>query len=869
MAQKMPEVGVPPHNLGFAPRALWSIGWRHLLRHPWQTVLMVLGITLGVAVAVAVDLANASATRAFDYSTDAVAGRATHQVVAGPQGLDEAIYFDLRREGLASDGVSAAPIVSEYVYSPQLGGRPFQMLGMDPLVEAPFRNYLFAGGSVPLGELAGLLTRPGAILLSSEVADYYGLAPGAELELEVGGYERQAVLIGLLEPADDLSQRALDGLLLADIATAQELAGRTGRLDRIDLILPGDDTAAVAQIRASLPPGASLVPVEARSGTIAEMTAAFRLNLLALSLLALVVGLFLIYNTMTFSVVQRRGLFGTLRCLGVTRQEVFALVLSEALLVGVLGATLGLGLGIVLGRGAVSAVTQTINDLYFVITVQDIHIAASSLVKGALLGIVATVLVAAPPAWEAASVPPRLALSRSGLEGKAQRAVVVVALGSLVLAAIGAGLLAIPTRSLVTSFAGTFAVVVGFATLTPLATTLFMRAATGLLGTVWGALGRMAPRNVIKSLSRTAVAVAALMVAVSVTIGVSLMIGSFRYTVVTWLDQILQGDVYVSAPGRTSTQATTPLDPAVVEIARAWPGVDQVDLVRTATVESPDGPVTVFGVDNPDFGERPFLSAEVPQDAVWQAMQAGAVTVSEPYANLTGLPRRGGTVTLNTALGPREFPVVGIYYDYVTSQGTVSMSLDTYRELWGDEAVTAVALRLPPGSDADQVARELGDALAPVQRLFVRPNQALRDEAMAIFDRTFAITGALQLLATVVAFVGVLSALLSLQLEKQRELGILRAVGLTARQLWGLVMLETGLMGTVAGLLAMPTGLVLSLILIYIINRRSFGWTLQMQVDPAPFIQALVVAIVAALLAGIYPAKKMGEMITAEALRFE
>jgi putative ABC transport system permease protein len=830
---------------------------------------MVLGITLGVAVAVAVDLANASATRAFDYSTDAVAGRATHQVVAGPQGLDEAVYFELRRMGLASEGLPAAPIVSEYVYSPQLGGRPFQMLGVDPFVEAPFRNYFFAGGAVPLAELAELLTQPGAILLSSDVADYYGLTPGERIELGVGGYERQARLVGLLEPADDLSRRALDGLLLADIATAQELTDRIGHLDRIDLILPGDHPAAVAEIQALLPAGASLVPVEARTGTIAEMTAAFRLNLLALSLLALVVGLFLIYNTMTFSVVQRRGLFGTLRCLGVTRQEIFALVLSEALLVGLVGAVLGMGLGILLGRGAVGAVTQTINDLYFVVTVQEVHIAVSSLVKGALLGIVATVLVAAPPAWEAATVPPRLALSRSGLEGKAQRAVVVVALGSLVLAAIGAGLLAIPTRSLVISFAGTFAVVVGFATLTPLATTLFMRGATRLLGWLWGALGRMAPRNVVNSLSRTAVAVAALMVAVSVTIGVSLMIGSFRYTVVTWLDQILQGDVYVSAPSRTATQATTPLDPEAVEIARAWPGVEQVDLVRTVTVESPGGPVTVFGVDNPDFGDRPFLAAEIPQDAIWQAMQQGAVTVSEPYANLTGLPRRGGAVTLNTARGPREFPVVGIYYDYVTSQGTVSMSLDTYRDLWGDQAVTAVALRLPPGADADQVARQLGDALAPLQRLFVRPNQALRQEAMVIFDRTFAITGALQLLATVVAFIGVLSALLSLQLEKQRELGILRAVGLTARQLWGLVMLETGLMGTVAGLLAMPTGLVLSLILIYIINRRSFGWTLQMQVEPAPFVQALVVAILAALLAGIYPAKKMGEMVTAEALRYE
>jgi putative ABC transport system permease protein len=359
------------------------------------------------------------------------------------------------------------------------------------------------------------------------------------------------------------------------------------------------------------------------------------------------------------------------------------------------------------------------------------------------------------------------------------------------------------------------------------------------------------------------------MVAVSVTIGVSLMIGSFRTTVVAWLDQVLQGDVYVSAPSRTSTQATTPLDPAVLPLVESWPGVERVDLLRTATVESPAGPVSVFGIYNPDFGERPFLTNDRSPEEIWTAMEAGAVTVSEPYANLVGLPRHGGTVTLYTNEGPREFPVAGIYYDYVTSGGTISLSLDTYRQLWGDEALTALALRLAPGADADAVARELGDALAPVQRLFVRPNQALRDEALVIFDRTFAITGALQLLATVVAFIGVLSALLSLLLEEQREMGILRAVGLTVRQLWGLVLLETGLMGTVAGLLAMPTGLALSLILIYIINRRSFGWTLQMQVDAAPFLTALAVAVIAALLAGLYPAHKMGKMLTAEALRYE
>ena len=858
-----------PHsqNATFSSRTLWNIGWRYLLRHPWQSVLMVIGITLGVAVVIAMDLANASASRAFDLSTDTVTGRATHQIVAGAQGLDEELYTRLRRQGAIR---MAAPIVTEYVSSPQLGDRPLQLLGVDPFAEAPFRDYLRGRRDAPTAGLTDFFTQPGAILISTDVADRYGLDPGARVTLEVAGYGRNAIIAGLLQPADDLSRRALDGIILADIATAQELAGRLGKLDRIDLILPEGDSAVADRISALLPQNARIATVDARTGTVKEMTAAFRINLMAFSLLALFVGLFLIYNTMTFSVVQRRPLFGTLRCLGVTPREIFALVVSEALIVGSLGAALGLILGIVMGQNAVRMVTQTINDLYFVVTVRSVGIPISSLFKGALLGVVATMVTAALPAREAASVPPRAALSRSELETKARQAVIVAAVGGLLSLGVGIGTLALSTRSLVVSFVGTSAVIMGFALLTPLTTTLFMRVATPLFGRICGALGRMAPRDVISSLSRTSIAVAALMVATSVIIGVSLMIGSFRYTVVTWLEHALQGDIYISGPSFKATQNLMTIDPAVVPIVQQSPDVAQIDLIRAVMVDSPDGPVYIEAGNSPTYGENLlYLSADRSPEATWDAVRNGAVIVSEPFANRMSLPRLGGTITLYAEDGPHTFPIAGIYYDYASSQGTVIMSLQTYRQLWHDDAITAMVLRLTPSADVDRVARDLQDTLASTQRLFIRPNQGLRNDVLAVFDRTFAITGALQLLSTAVAFIGVLSALLSLQLDKQRQFGILRAVGLTVRQLWGLVALETGLMGAVAGLLAVPTGFVLSLILIYIINQRSFGWTLQMQVVPAPFIQAFAVAVIAALLAGLYPAHQMGQKITAEALRFE
>lgn len=853
------------------PSILFTVGVRYLLRRPWQAILMVLGIMLGVAVVVAIDLANAGATRAFDLSTESIAGRTTHQITGGPSGIDSTLHAELHRAGLVSgtiEGIAAAPIVSTYVRSSALGNRPIQLLGVDPFAEAPFRDYL--ARQVPLVDLAAFLTRPGAVLISTDMAERYELEPGDRFTLEVNAQPRDVFVAGLLAPTDNLSRRALQSLILADIATAQELTGRLDVLDRIDLILPKDDETVFAMIEAMLPDSARISPVEARTGTIAEMTRAFNINLTALSLLALLVGMFLIYNTMTFSVVQRRPLFGTLRALGVTRREVFGLVTGEALIAGITGAALGLALGVLLGQFTLRLVTRTINDLFFVLNVQSVEVPVASLVKGGLLGVLATVLSAAPPAWEAASVPPRVAMQRSGLERKARSVVTGLAVVGLALIAAGVGLLAIPTRDLITGFAGTFAVIIGAAMLTPITTAAFMRAVTPLMGRLLGILGRMAPRNVAGAMSRTSVAVAALMVAVSVTIGVSLMVGSFRHTVIVWLSQTLQGDVYLSATTLTATTTSIPLDRQVVETVEAWPGITQVDALRSVRVDSEYGPVQLNAARNPRYAEeRLFRSAAGTPEEIHTAMEAGAVVVSEPFANRVGLPDTGGTVTLYTGSGPREFPVVGIYYDYGSTEGSITMNLSVYREHWADDELTALALRLEDDANPDTVAVGLEDALASVQNLVIRPNRALREDVMVVFDQTFAITAALQLLATVVAFIGVLSALLSLQLEKQREIGILRAVGLTVRQLWGLVMLETGLMGTVAGLLAMPTGFVISLILVYIINRRAFGWTLQMQVAPEPFVQALAVAVVAALLAGLYPAWHMSRRITAEALKFE
>jgi putative ABC transport system permease protein len=546
------------------------------------------------------------------------------------------------------------------------------------------------------------------------------------------------------------------------------------------------------------------------------------------------------------------------------------MVLGEAALVGLLGSGLGLLLGILLGQGAVQMVTQTINDLYFVVSVRGVQIPASSLVKGALAGLFASVLAAAPPAWEAASVPPRLALSRAGLESKAEMAVGLVARLGIIFALIGIGILAIPTRNLIVSFSGTFAVMIGLAMLTPLVTVNLMRGLSKPLNKLFGLLGRLAPRNVVRSQSRTSVAVAALMIAVAVTIGVQVMIASFRTTVTIWLEQMMRGDIYVSEQSLSTTRPDTPLDPQAIDLVEDHPSIESSVAIRVVMAESEHGPVELLATNT----ERPmdarlFLSAQGSPAQAWQMLKDGAILLSEPLANRLGISSPGGSLALLTPQGWQSFPIAGVYADYASTRGTVRMNLDVYRRLWGDQRVNGLALFLAPGVDGDIVTADLRARLTDFPTIHINPNRELREEALVVFDRTFAITTAMQLVTTVVAFIGVLSSLLALQLEKARELGILRALGLSITEMRRLTLWETGLLGASAGLLALPTGYILAWILIFIINQRSFGWTLQMHANLAPFAEAFLLAVAAALLAAIYPAWRLSHMQTAEALRGE
>ncbi len=836
---------------------LWLSSGRGLWHHRWQTALSIVGVGLGVAVVLSVDMAVSSARRGFTLSAETVAGRATHQAVGGPGGIPDTAFARLR----AVPGVDAAAPVVEGDVAALPSGEALRVLGVDPFSEAPFRRYTGGEAERPA---APLLIGVSAGMVSRGTAASLGVGEGDWLALDVGGRRDSVRIVALLEPADEASRLGLENLLLLDVGTAEALLRRRG-LDRVDLILSGD--SAAARVEAALPGGAELRQSGAAAGQLRDMTRAFDLNLRALSLLALIFGLFLIYNSVTFSVVQRRRLLGTLRALGATRGQVFALVLAEASFLAVAGVVLGTGLGFLLAEGLLRLVTRTIQDLYFVVTVRELIVSPITVAKALGLGIGGTLLAALPPAYEAATTHPRAALLRSELETGLRRRLPLVSAAGLGLAAAG-GLVLKVSGGVDGSFVGLFGVIIGISLLTPLATVVLMRALKPAAGAVFGVLGRMAAGGVIAGLSRTGPAVATLTIAVSVTIGVAVMIGSFRGSVVRWLDRTLSADVYV-APMQPSGSAPVAIALAAVHAIVSDPAVAEVRRYRRGEVASARGPVDLMAIGN-DSRLRyhfTFLAGDV--NAFWSDFVAGRVLmVSEPFAYHAGV-EVGDTVRLRTPAGLEPFPVAGVYRDYGSDRGVVMISYPAYERLWGDSAVTTLALILEPGADRDAAIQRMREGTAAIQALTIRSNSALARASLVVFDRTFAITQVLRLLSLIVAFVGVLSALMALQLERGRELGVLRANGLTPGQVWAMVASQTGLMGLVAGLMAVPLGLLLSVLMVEFVNRRSFGWTVELYAPPGVLLQAVAIAVAASLLAGIYPSWRMARTSPAEALRSE
>jgi putative ABC transport system permease protein len=579
-----------------------------------------------------------------------------------------------------------------------------------------------------------------------------------------------------------------------------------------------------------------------------------------MSLLAVLVGAFLVYNAMAFAVVQRSPTFAVLRMLGTTPRQLFNRLLLEAVVLGLIGGVLGLLLGLVLGQSLLVLVTRTVSDLFVAVEATRPDIDAAQLLTALGVTLAAVLLATLAPARDAARTAP-VALERESTaqETGGSRILPLVGLALMLACPL---LIAASGRSLVAGFVALTLLIAGYVLLSPGLIRLLLDGMIRMANRGGSTRLRLALRGVQSALPRTGPALVALAVAVSATVGVTIMIGSFRASVTSWLDTTLQGDLYVYREAE-GDRLTPDWQARLAEL----PGVESVAVARHRRLILDGEPLRVMVLDGANAGARHFEVLSGPADAGRQLFEYGTgALISEPLANRRGLAV-DDLLTLATPTGEIELKVLGVYRDYSSSWGAAVMPFTVYGQHWQDRELSSLALTLAPDADSEALRQGiLAMGATEGMELSVVSNRAIRERSLVIFDRTFLITDVLRALVILVAFVGIVSALLALFMERRREFAVLRATGLTPGQLQGQVIVQSATGGLIAGLLALPLGCAMSLLLINVINRRSFGWTLGTHIEGSVILEALLLAVAAAALAALWPARRLAGGDLREAL---
>jgi putative ABC transport system permease protein len=813
---------------------------RPLLHDRVRTILAILTVALGVAVVLAIELAGDAAAGSFRSSVESLSGREDFEVTA-VGGVPADVVGRLARLPYPLRVTARV----ESIATVEGVRRAFTFLGIDLLSTA---------ADLPPGQD---VQRPREQSFGPDDDTVFVPAslqrrPGEAIRVLVNDRQATFLVAGLLPSA------ATDDLLVTDIATADRALGRSGRVDRILLRVP--DTASLDEWEARLRPALGEGPLLSRRGAATaenrRMLSAFRWNLRVLSYVALIVGAFLIYNTISVSVVRRRPEIGAVRALGASRRAVMLAFLAEAAALGLAGALAGLPLGRLMASAAVGLIGATVNALYVSSTPGAIELTGRTVALALAIGIGLSILSALSPAREASQVSPVDAMGR----GRRDFVIRVHRVRDLMLAiALGAAAAMVaqaPALGGIPVF-GYVAAVLSVASCglaIPALVNFLGTRSSRLLGRWLGVEALLASRSLAGSLRRTSVLVAALATAIAMTTSVGIMVGSFRTTVVVWLNSALPADLYLSPAGFGGTGRH--LDPALADRIERLPGVAAVDRFRPFDIRYRGRPATLAFFDarvQARHGSLKFLSGRPSHDVVGALVGRDRVIVSEPFAYKQGV-RAGDLVTLPLGAARVSLRVEDVYYDYSGERGFVMADRALLLRYLPDQAAPAtLAVYVAAGADAEAVGRAVRDA-AGERRVAVVSNAEIRRAAVTVFDRTFAITYALEAVSVFVAVMGIAGALVALVIDRRRELGLLRFLGASKSQVRRLVLFEAGLLGLLANVAGLALGVALSLLLVFVINKQSFGWTIQFHWPVAILLGGLTIVYAATVIAGIYPA---------------
>ena len=851
-----------------------ALVWRHLKRDVVRALITLLGVALGVAVAVAIRLANTSVLGAFRDSVDRIAGTANLQIRGDGFPFDEALLEEIDWVFTLAE---VSPVVSGTIVLKDYPGEVIEVLGIDLLRDHRTRQYrlIRAGGEAGEGlvrHLLGVATQRDGILLTKALASRLGIGP--DTELEVLAEDRAAALKVLdLLGSEGLGSAMSGNIALMDIAAAQWLFQKPGKLDRIDLVVrDAADLARVqARLRAQVPGFLLVEPPERRTQQVEKMISAYQLNLTAMSWIALFVGAFLIHNTVSIAVLRRRREIGICRALGVGRRSIALAFGIEALVLGLAGSGLGLLLGWALAAGSIGAAAGTAAAFYerVVVTRPSMDTVTVFLAFAAGLGL--SVFSGLLPVLEAMRVPPAEATCTGSRESRLRGAAVPCALAglaALVLAWV-AGLQPPIGRKPVFGFVSSFLIIAGFSMLAPAAILAFQSLLKAPLAALLKSPGRIATAGLSSSLGRTSVTVAALMIGLAMTVGMGIMIHSFRRTIDVWVSQTVKSDLWIKAA--SSHRIEGRISRGTIDKIAAVEGVKEIDPYREIHTTYEGTPV-ILGAGLTDVAARysqlPIKEGGSTQEVMRKGLQRSWCIVSESFSMHHGVGVND-EIRVRTPEGQLPLQVAGVYYEYSNDRGYIIIALQTFIEEFGDESANVVTVYVEPGADLLVVRDRILSEVGREHPLVVRTMAMLKAEIFRIFDRTFAITSALQLIAIVVAVLGTVNTQIALVLERRREIAILRYLGASVRQIKRAVVVESGLLGLVGIFLGVAAGAALAVVLIFVVNKQSFGWTIQTYLPLGYVALTSLLVLVSTILAGIYPAALAARVSASEALRGE
>jgi putative ABC transport system permease protein len=824
-------------------RFFYHLVIRDALRHPILTSINILSVALGVAVYLAIQVTNYSANRALAASVDVIAGRANLEAEGE---IDDAILPELQK---VPGCVAATPLLEKIVTLPDYQGEYLHLLGVDPFTDSEFRTFEVKKLGSQKIDSGRWFSDPSAVAVTKQFAQSHHLDAGSMFQVRLGETVRSLTVAFLLDAPEGDSH-----LAAMDIGWLQELSGDAGKLTSVLFRVsdPLDPAPVIGRLKQLLPPTVSIQTPSSRSSQVEKMVAGFQLNLSALSMASLMVGVFLIYNTISASVVRRRPEIGILRSLGVSRTGVRVLFLAEAAFYSICGVILGIVLGLVLATRCIGIVSETISNLYVLTSIEQPYVPWDQIVVVSVLGLLTGCVGAWFPAAQAAKLPPLRALNLGLLIESSQQFrpwTLVLSIISIFLVLVS-GWLALWWHIRILSFTSAALVLLAACLLSPSVT----QGLGTLMATIFSRryLIQLSAQNLIRSLYRNSVTSAALGCAVALLVSVSIMIFSFRLTLDRWMGRRLVADVFVTTTENQIAGFDSFISPNLISFLQGFPEVESMASYRELPVTIKGQAVTLgVTMESPKNCPEFVGDGDAEKERAWH--QPNTVIVSEPLARRLGL-KEGGRILIPTPLGDREFAVAAIFYDYTSDQGLLMMQRQNFERFWADSRVQAVSLYLRPGSSVETVLERARSSYPGAEAYAFQSNRELRGVVERIFDQTFQVTNLLRGIALAVAIIGIVLNLTVIVKERERELAVLRGIGGSSFQLLFLILLEAFFLTLVAVVLGVIGGCALAIVLTNVINVTFFGWTIPVHFPWADIAPIGALLLLVGVLAGLFPA---------------